>query len=156
MIIYYVLVRGGNWALVFCVCFGGLPCERMCSAFHHAHSSECFSLMHAVAINACWRFRQEKFDLGLLSSFHAPPCAAFTPTCPGMVWTWIPGAFCWIGCSCASGLMLASSRLAAGLPGCGIAFPCQRVALINNSLRQPQPCDWNTHACSRVNRQAPT
>ena len=41
-----------------------------------------------------------------------------------MVWTWLHGAFCCIGCSCASGLMLASSRLAAGLLGRGIVFPC--------------------------------
>ena len=32
----------------------------------------------------------------------------------------------------------------------------QRVALIKTSLGQPQHCEWNPHACSRVSRQAPT
>ena len=64
-----------------------LPCERMCNVFHHAHSSDSFSLMRAVAVSARYRFRQDKFDLGPLNSFHAPPRAAFTPTCPEMVWT---------------------------------------------------------------------
>ena len=48
------MVRGGNWALVFACVLGDFP-MTVCvyNVFHNAHSSDSFSLMHAVALNAC-------------------------------------------------------------------------------------------------------
>ena len=50
----YIMVMGGNWALIFACVLGDFP-MTVCvhNVFHNAHSSDSFSLMHAVAFNAC-------------------------------------------------------------------------------------------------------